>query len=222
MSQASTTAAGPSGQTSAKSDPAILVPQAVIEYLQQHGFDKALATYKQELEDRTSVNQDGKGGEDPSMGLSAAGREAIFRAPGPIPLDNLVKRNIPQASTMSASTLSEKITPEFVAQAKYIVDQLTARAEAAGLAGEGASRVSGPLLDPSDRLEGYRRYRRWVDDGLDIWKVGLVSTRADKKERAGCSFVPPIRTYLLGSGRLRFDGGRCATLGVKAVRTDLG
>ena len=98
------------------------------------------------------------------------GREAIFRAPGPVAIDNAIKRNIPQAQALSASTLSENISPEFEAQAKYIIDALVKKAEAAG--GEDKPTDKGDmLLDPSDRIEGYKRYRRWVDDMLDMWKV---------------------------------------------------
>jgi transcription initiation factor TFIID subunit 5 len=90
-------------------------------------------------------------------------------------IDNVIKRNIPQAQSVSASLLSDRITPEFEAQAKYIIDALMKKAEAAG----GEDKPTDPngemLLDPSDRIEGYKRYRRWVDDMLDMWKVGRLT-----------------------------------------------
>ena len=70
--------------------------------------------------------------------------------------------------------MSERITPEFEAQAKYIIDQLTKKGDAALAEDVKPEGGAGVLLDPSDRIEGYKRYRRWVDDGLDIWKVGLL------------------------------------------------
>jgi transcription initiation factor TFIID subunit 5 len=115
-----------------------------------------------------------EGKDDAEKAHIMASGDAVFRAPGPVALDSAIKRNIPQASFASASTLSEHITPEFEAQAKYIIDALTKKAEATANAVEGKPAEKGELLlDPSDRIEGYKRYRRWVDDGLDMWKVSL-------------------------------------------------
>ena len=122
---------------------------------------------------------DGDDGEEPipmvGAGPSGAtGREAIFRAPGPVALESTLKRNIPQAQTVSSSVLSERITPEFEAQARYIIDMLVKKSELA----DGENDAPEPqgkgqsLLDPSDRVRGYERYRRWVDNGLEMWKVG--------------------------------------------------
>jgi len=145
-----------------------------MEYLQSHGFDKALEMFRQGIAD-----QGGAGAGDADDG-GEKGREAIFRAPEPVPIESTLKRNIPQAQTISASTLSDKITPEFEAQAKYIIDQLQKSVEARTAANvdedaEDAPTAAGKdmMLDVSERIEGYRRYRRWVDDGLDLWKVGL-------------------------------------------------
>jgi transcription initiation factor TFIID subunit 5 len=68
--------------------------------------------------------------------------------------------------------MSDQITPDFIAQAKYIIEQLQTRLETAN-ADEEAGRPSTQtaFIDPSDRVEGYKRYCRWVSDGLDIWKV---------------------------------------------------
>jgi transcription initiation factor TFIID subunit 5 len=54
------------------------------------------------------------------------------------------------------------------------------------------------LLDPSDRIEGYKRYRRWVDDGLDMWKVSLYSLdEADHQpELDAVSFPLMVYTFL--------------------------
>jgi len=182
MSQSPAPVAGPSSQT-ARSD---LYPQAVVEYLQQHGFDKAVATFEQELKGRAAGDgneKDGDGDEEAKDGTNGTerttnqgGREAIFRAPDPISLDHMVKRNIPQATTMSASTMSDRITPEFIAQAQHIVEQLTLKVEGATAAANGDTSVAlTGFIDSSDRIEGYKRYRRWVDDGLELWKPELDS-----------------------------------------------
>lgn len=149
-----------------------------MEYLQQHGFDKALQSFQAELQSGGD-DKDAEGDEEGGAGAGAlrrgyaAGKEAIIRAPQPIPLDNIVKRNIPQATTVSVSTMSDKITPDFIAQAKYIIEHLQTRLEQANAdeeAGKPPTNQSA-FIDPSDRVEGYKRYRRWVSDGLDIWKV---------------------------------------------------
>ena len=172
-------AAGPSAQPTANRNDASLLRQFVMEYLQQHGFDKAL-NMLQQGDQGDGAEKDADGEEDAMGGAgaggpttrSAAGREAIFRAPGPVELDSMLKRNIPQAQSISSSTMSDKITPEFEAQAKYIIEQLQKRAvkeaeeEAVGEPPES-------ILDPSDRADGYRRYRKWVDGGLDLWKVSI-------------------------------------------------
>ncbi|BEJ09401.1 hypothetical protein CcaverHIS641_0603160 [Cutaneotrichosporon cavernicola] len=148
-----------------------LLPSAVMEYLQQHGFDKALQALQTELQ-QTGGEKEADGEAEP---IANANLEAVFRAPGAIPLETMVKRNIPQATTVSVSTMSDRITPEFIAQSKYIIEKLQARLEEQADAEEG--RASGmsqaSFIDPSDRVEGYKRYRRWVSDGLDMWKFEL-------------------------------------------------
>lgn len=176
MSQSPAPIAGPSNHAS-RTD-ANLLRQFVMEYLQQHGFDKALAMFQAGIADHGGPTVDDKDadGEDEPMiprrgSGQAGGREAIFRAPGPVPIESTLKRNIPQAQSISASTMSDRLTSEFEAQARYIIDQLQkkigAQADGDGDVGPGGD----SLLDPSDRIQGYRRYRRWVDGGLDLWKV---------------------------------------------------
>jgi transcription initiation factor TFIID subunit 5 len=173
MSDSPQPTAGPSNEGNSGRQQGALIRQFVEAYLQQHGFDKALETYRQGFEDAAYTGGDqNPEGEEESTGRTRAVAlgDAVFRAPGPVGLDSAIKRNIPQASFASASTMSEHITPEFEAQAKYIIDAITKKAE--GSAGEGRTAERGELLlDPSDRIEGYKRYRRWVDDGLDLWKV---------------------------------------------------
>lgn len=183
---------------------ATLLPQAVMEYLQQHGFDKALQALQTELQTRGGDEKDADGEEEGeearASGAAGATREAVFRAPPPIPLDNMVKRNIPQATTVSVSTMSDKITPEFIAQSKYIIEQLTARLETQNADEEagkpGASQTA--FIDPSDRVEGYKKYRRWVSDGLDIWKVSLHVRQAlmEQFELDNISFPLFAHTFL--------------------------
>lgn len=174
---AGTKSGGGSGASARPPEPP-LHAQAVMEYLQQHGFDKALQTFQAELTSGGPDDKDADGEEEGGTGTVlkrgyAAGKEAIIRAPQPIPLDNMVKRNIPQATAVSVSTMSDKITPDFIAQAKYIIEQLQARLEQTNVdeeAGKAPSHQTA-FIDPSDRIEGYKRYRRWVSDGLDLWKV---------------------------------------------------
>lgn len=162
------------------------IPQAVMEFLQQHGYDKILQALQAEMQTRGTEAKEADaapaaegaaaGEAAPAAATTTAaapGAEAIIRAPEPIALDNMVKRNIPQATTVSVSTMSDRITPEFIAQAKYVIDQLQTRLEAAN-ADEEAGRPPqnpGAFIDPSDRVEGYKRYRNWVSEGLDLWRV---------------------------------------------------
>ena len=175
MSQSPPPAAGPSNHAS-RTD-ANLLRQFVMEYLQLHGFDKALAMFQAGIADHGTGTDDKDGdGEDEPIFLrrgsgQAGNREAIFRAPGPVPIESTLKRNIPQAQSVSASTMSERLTPEFEAQAKYIIEQLQKKVETQGTQEIEDAPAGESLLDPSDRTQGYRRYRRWVDGGLDLWKV---------------------------------------------------
>jgi len=72
------------------------------------------------------------------------------------------KRNLPVAQAASASTRAPIIDEHFMAQAKDIV----ARHKKENMVGDG-------MLDPSDRVRGYKRLRRWVETGLDGWKPEL-------------------------------------------------
>jgi transcription initiation factor TFIID subunit 5 len=185
MSDSQNPGAGPSQRP----NEAGVLRQFVIEYLQQHGFDRAL----QSLTAPDPANPDAEGEDEPMNGAAggatgerrpsagAAGREARFLAPGPLSIEASLKRNIPQAMTGSASTLSDKVNADFEAQALYIIDMMQKRAGGKdagedGGAAPATTQVDVPnapesLLDPSDRVDGYRRYRRWVDNGLDLWKV---------------------------------------------------
>ncbi|WVQ78829.1 hypothetical protein IAT38_000920 [Cryptococcus sp. DSM 104549] len=198
MSQSPDPAGGPSRSTPAPgarsgADHA-LIRQFVMEYLQSHGFDRALQTFNEMDQPNASAPGGGAGsgtgagaasGGDGEDGAVPAGeREAVVLAPPPIALESAVKRNIPQAQALSASTMADKITPEFEAQARYIIEQLTKRAEAAATVGAGGDdaeekelkdglAAEGSLLDTSDRVKGYGSYLRWVDGGLDMWKAEL-------------------------------------------------
>jgi transcription initiation factor TFIID subunit 5 len=199
MSDSSQPTAGPSNENGQARPQGALIRQFVEAYLQQHGFDKALETYRQGFEDAAQSGEPGMEGGEEGTGRTRTGvvGDAVFRAPGPVALDSAIKRNIPQAMSTSASTMSEHITPEFEAQAKYIIDALAKKVEAAG--GEGKPAEKGEmLLDPSDRIEGYKRYRRWVDDGLDMWKVSLYSLdEADHQpELDAVSFPLMVYTFL--------------------------
>lgn len=170
-----------------------LLRQFVMEYLQSHGFDKALEKLTEQVEDANlsttasaAVLGDADVSKEVADGKATAGeqggeKEAIFRAPGPVPLESNIKRNIPQAQAVSASTMSDRITPEFEAQAKYIIEQLQKKVEAVQEEGGDEKEkelrdgipVDGAMVDVSDKVAGYEAYRRWVDGGLDVWKVGL-------------------------------------------------
>lgn len=199
--------AGPSNHATVPRTDATLLRQFVIQYLQLHGFDKALAMFQQGIadqgDDKDADGEDEAAPVAPTPAGGAAGKEAIFRAPGPIPIDSTLKRNIPQAQAMSASTMSERITPEFQAQANYIIEMIQKRAELRDGDGE-AEPTNVPkgdaLLDPSDRVNGYRKYRRWVDDGLDIWKVSpamFVTSMTDARNIASPSSTRYPFPYLL-------------------------
>lgn len=175
MSDNPSAEAGPSSQPESGGPDAALLRQFVMEYLQSHGFERALQIIQAGIKD-----QSGPGGGGGETDEAQGGREAIIRAPQPVPIESTLKRNIPQAQTVSASTLSERITPEFEAQARYIIEQLQRKSEAAatdeameaeGDAADRPRQTGEGVLDPSERVEGYRRYRRWVDQGLDLWKV---------------------------------------------------
>ncbi|WVF65877.1 hypothetical protein IAT40_000614 [Kwoniella sp. CBS 6097] len=196
MSETPAPAAAASNHAAMPRTDAKLLRQFVIEYLQSHGFDKALATFQAGIAEQASgdVGEKDAAGEDDAAAPTggdgqrrgsggAGGREAMFRAPGPVPLESIVKRNIPQAQALSASTMSDKITPEFEAQARYIIEQLQKKVEASAAAdadGEDGTKElkdaptnQESLLDPSDRVEGYRSFRTWVDGGLDLWRAEL-------------------------------------------------
>ncbi|KAK8861670.1 hypothetical protein IAR55_002493 [Kwoniella newhampshirensis] len=195
MSQSPAPVAGPSNHGAAPRTDPNLLRQFVMEYLQSHGFDKALAMFQQGIADQGGADgaeNHADGEEEPTAGGGArrssaggAGKEAIFRAPGPVPLESNVKRNIPQAQAISASTMSDRITPEFEAQARYIIEQLQKKVEASAAQGGEVDGDDGmkelkdgtgnqeSLLDSSDRVEGYSRYTRWVDNGLEMWKAEL-------------------------------------------------
>jgi len=180
MAEPSHAQAGPSQSGLApQNDPSVL-RQFVMEYLQQHGFDRALASLTAPDPNQDADGEDepmsGAGGDAPTAGArrasgGAATREARFLAPGPVPIDSALKRNIPQAMTGSVSTFADKVTPEFEAQATYIIDMLSKRMGKDVGEEEPLGEAPESLLDPSDRADGYERYRRWVDGGLDLWKV---------------------------------------------------
>ncbi|WVQ92198.1 hypothetical protein IAS59_006006 [Cryptococcus gattii] len=170
-----------------------LLRQFVMEYLQSHGFDKALEKLTEQVEDANlgvtanaiasgdaDVSKEGADGKT-RTGEQGGEREAIFRAPGPVPLESNIKRNIPQAQAVSASTMSDRITPEFEAQAKYIIEQLQKKVEAVHEEGGDEKEkelkdgvpVDGAMVDVSEKVAGYEAYRRWVDGGLDVWKAEL-------------------------------------------------
>jgi transcription initiation factor TFIID subunit 5 len=156
-----------------------------MDYLQQHGYDRILKTLNEGLvKDPSSDNAKEAGS------AGDASLEAFFVAPAPIDLTSITQRNLPQAQSVSASTMSDRITPEFEAQAKYIIDMLEKRLGVQNKAAEGddegkaeadPERDADSLLDTSERVQGYRLYRQWVDSNLDMWKVSCqVWDRGDK------------------------------------------
>lgn len=163
--------APPEASSSAAREPP-LIRQFVMDYLQQHGYDRALKVLNDGLKDPHST--DGNVGGSGSV-------EAFFAAPAPVELTAVVSRNLPQAHSISASTMSERITPEFEAQARYIIEMMEKRteledklAEQAAADGQDLSaseRELDSLLDTSEKVQGYRLYQRWVDGCLEMWKV---------------------------------------------------
>lgn len=178
MSESPANGAGPSERKASASDPDVL-RRFVLEYLQQHGYDKVVGSLKEGM---TMVDEGEDGG---------PGKEAIFKASEPVPIEVALKRNIPQAQNFSASTLSDRITPEFETQAKYIIDMVTKKlgGKEADEEPADAPERQDRIMDVSDRVEGYRRYRKWVDNGLDLWKVSPL--RSPVIPRGPLTLSPP-------------------------------
>lgn len=177
-------AGGPSSQAPADGskagpDEPPLIRQFVMDYLQQHGYDRVLKALNEGLvKDPAGDEVSGKAG---ASGGDAS-LEALFVAPAPIDLSQAVQRNLPQAQAVSASTMSDRITPEFEAQAKLIIQMMERRhgddnriqeAEEEGRVLSNAERDVDNMLDTSERVQGYRLYRQWVDGSLDMWKVRI-------------------------------------------------
>lgn len=105
--------------------------------------------------------------------------QPIRLQPPPVPetssLDEMLKRNLPQAFSLSSSTTAYPITPEFMHQAENVVamhlEKVQRSAANAAGAGPGAAAGQIPLLDSVERIKGYVELRKWVERGLDIWKV---------------------------------------------------
>lgn len=198
-----TVEAGPSNYASQPHSHAALLRQFVIDYLQRYGFEKAVEMFTRGLAEAGEKDADG---EDDGPAASAApagpagpadgaeGREAVFRAAGPVPIESLIKRNIPQAQAVSASAISERVGEDLEAQARYIIEQMAKRQEGKDKDGDGDgddgvketkpdTKPKESLLDTSDRVSGYRVFRRWVDGGLDLWKVSAWA-RSEKSTRS--------------------------------------
>jgi transcription initiation factor TFIID subunit 5 len=151
-----------------------------MDYLQQHGYDRVLKALNEGLvKDPAGDDATGKAG----TSAGDASLEALFVAPAPIDLSQAVQRNLPQAQAVSASTMSDRITPEFEAQAKLIIQMMEKRhgddnriqeAEEEGRVLSNAERDVDNMLDTSERVQGYRLYRQWVDGSLDMWKVRIA------------------------------------------------
>jgi hypothetical protein len=86
-------------------------------------------------------------------------------------LDEMLKRNIPQAFSASSSTASYNITPEFMQQAENVVAMHLEKVQRnqSNAAGAGKSEII--LLDSTERSRGYTKLREWVESGLEGWKV---------------------------------------------------
>jgi transcription initiation factor TFIID subunit 5 len=188
-----------SGSTDQNGQPILTRPKPsdtidnVLEFLYRQGYDKAYKTFQEEL---AAV----KDGEKPSQ-------EATFRAPGPVSLDNHLKRNIPQASTVSASSLTDAITPEFIAQAEHIVERLSKQDGAKeSEAAKGKETVGGnavSLLDPAERVIGYKRFKLWIENSLDHWKVRFTHSDIDSLAGARDSTLSCLRSHISRSRRFR-------------------
>lgn len=82
---------------------------------------------------------------------------------------DMLKRNLPQAQTISASTSAYYIAPEHLSQAEELVQKQKAIAAAAAAGGPGSDMRA---LDVTTRIKGYLKFRQWIEAGLEGWKVG--------------------------------------------------
>lgn len=86
-------------------------------------------------------------------------------------LDEMLKRNIPQAFSASSSTVSYNITPEFMQQAENVVAMHLEKVQRNQNNAQGAGKSEITLLDSMERIRGYVKLRQWVESGLEGWKV---------------------------------------------------
>lgn len=91
-----------------------------------------------------------------------------------LPLEELVRRNLPQAFAASTSTASYNLTPEFIAQAESVVRMQLEKVQKTQEAGPSATDPSSfPLLDSTDRIRGYTEFARWLAASLSGWRPEL-------------------------------------------------
>lgn len=81
---------------------------------------------------------------------------------------DMLKRNLPQAQTISASTSAYYIAPEHLSQAEDLVQKQKAIAAAGAAGGPGSDMRA---LDVTIRIKGYLKFRQWIEAGLEGWKV---------------------------------------------------
>ena len=120
----------------------------------------------------------------PGAQISQQSAQPVRAQPLPVPeassLDEMLKRNLPQAFSLSSSSIAYPITPEFMQQAENVVAmhlEKVQRSAANASSGAGPAAAIGqiPLLDSVERIKGYVELRKWVERGLDIWKVSLAA-----------------------------------------------
>lgn len=82
----------------------------------------------------------------------------------------MLKRNLPQAQSVSASTSAYYLSPDHIAQAEDLLQRHKA-SQALAAAGGGAGELR--LIDTTVRIRGYIKFRQWIEAGLEGWKPEL-------------------------------------------------
>ncbi len=200
---AAATTNGVGGHASGSASPQLSSNQVATQYIIQNGFTKAHNAMVAAAEQETATS--GLGGsradamdvdKDDAVGDGAAStsrKTTSFSKPHVVERglkeSDFNKRNLPVAQNPSASTRAYYMTDEFMAQAADIVN----RHKKENVVGDG-------LLDASDRVKGYVRLRRWVESGLEGWKV---SWNGIMGERKGFNNRPTAGTARAALSRVR-------------------
>lgn len=205
-----------------ESDPAY--NQVVLEFLKKHGYAKAEAELRKEIEGKNAALSPQDGQQQPEASSSsrlapaaeagapsATGTATAGAAVGPAPTSNTV--NLPTLVQRSSNVPNPRAAappgtgptppdahvvfnyllqtlPPASLQALGLTAAAAANAQAekerkAALGAGGAGGIAGnqvKVLEPMERVVGYEGLKRWVESGLEGWKVSSRERR--KRTRA--------------------------------------